>query len=324
MRRSTPPSRFGNYRKTKSQILKEKILFLGGSIIIFSLVAVVAISINNSTPVEAGLSQGSTNKNAQLGSEPQFGSVVLIAPSSPVKQGAKLGSSMLREIYWDRDKVPEGAVRNVNDVVGLYAKVSLPAGVPVVRANLQSNAPSYGIQNLLPEGYRAVTISVDSTSGVEGWATPGAHVDVYLTYRDSRDGLYKTKVAVEDAIVISYNGSTSTGDAFGTSSRSRTVSNKATVTLSVTFKASLKIQTAKAIGKLTLALRNSSDVGSRGDMEFVEDDFTTKSKKAKTSSVKSYAPSIKTKGYVRFKSEDGSEQQLILDDSDRWHSESEY
>ena len=45
---------------------------------------------------------------------------------------------------------------------------------------------------------------------------------------------------------------------------------RSTVTLAVPFEDSLKIQTASAVGKITLALRNSGDMNGQGNVEFEE------------------------------------------------------
>jgi pilus assembly protein CpaB len=243
-----------------------------------------------------------------------LGTVVLVAPAEEVAAGTKLSRVQLRETFWPRDKVPAGAVRNSDEIKEMFAKVNLAANTPISRENLTLTPPSPGIDNLLPEGHRAITIEVDATGGVEGWATPGAHVDLLLTYLDAEDNLTKTRVAVEDAVVLSYNrnmerrGNGETDGAVG-----RSVSQIATVTLAVPFEDSLKIQTARRIGTIAMILRNLQEVRSRGEAEFTSRDFNTGRKSEKKAS-KAAIPT----GFVKFRDLEGKETSRMLSEG-QWY-----
>jgi pilus assembly protein CpaB len=51
-----------------------------------------------------------------------------------------------------------------------------------------------GLQALVPEGMRAVTVEVNESSGIAGLLVPGARVDVIATLRDGQDTVAKTIV----------------------------------------------------------------------------------------------------------------------------------
>lgn len=237
-----------------------------------------------------------------------FGTIVLVAPTTRVPKGTKLTSAYLRKIHWPRDQVPEGALHTLEDVDGMFATTALSANQPILRSSIAVNPPSFGIGELLPQGHRAVTIDVDAITGVEGWATPGAHVDVFLTYLDQQEGIYKTRVAVEDAVVLSYGGEAKRRDQFEVTDKTTLAS---TVTLAVPFEDSLKIQTAKAMGHITLALRNSNDMSSQGLGEFSAQDWDDKRPERSESKFVS-------KGFARFSDSAGGEQQFILGSDDKW------
>jgi pilus assembly protein CpaB len=272
----------------------------------FSLVVIAAILIYSNNAVQAREDVVAVDKTST--EESTFGTVLLVAPTSRVPKGLKLTAAYLREIHWPRDQVPEGAARSIGDLVGMYTTNTLPANQPIVRTAVSPNPPSYGIGELLPPGHRAVTIEVDAITGVEGWATPGAHVDVYLTHREESTGVFKTRVAVEDAVVLSYGGE---AKKINPTDRERT-KIQSTVTLAVSFEDSLKIQTAKAIGRITLALRNSTDVGSQGNGEFAATDWNGQQAAPKSNN------KFVSKGFAKFSDGSGNEQQFVLGSDERW------
>ncbi len=284
---------------------RERLLFFGGSTLMFALLTIGVLLIYNNSVVQA---REDVVVEAAVDSEVAFGSVVLVAPTTRVPKGTKITSSYLREVHWPRDRVPEGAIRNLQEAEGMFAAGALPANQPVLRSNLVSTPPSFGIGELLPQGHRAVTIDVDAITGVEGWATPGAHVDVYLTYFDNRENVHKTRVAVEDAVVLSYGGVAKKVNQYD----AEKTSISSTVTLAVPFEDSLKIQTAKAMGRITLALRNSNDLSSQGRGQFSANDWDgPRAKKIKKNKFVS-------KGFATFTDPTGSQQQFVLGNDDKW------
>jgi len=131
----------------------------------------------------------------------------VVAPTTQVPKGAKLTSSDVREITVPRDSVPEDAVRSFSDIENMYATEDLLPNTPILRSNVSAEKPLGGISDLLPPGSRAVTVSVDGMSAVEGWFRPGVHVDAIVTYTDPSDGQTKSRVVAEDITVLSYGGS---------------------------------------------------------------------------------------------------------------------
>jgi len=296
----------GGTSSRRGQAQRERMLVVGGGTFVLSLLIVIGLLVYNQSQVEAKpeLKDG----KAQLSDV--FGTVALVAPTAPVPQGAKLTSVALKELYWPRSEVPEGAVRDMEGVKEMYAKVGIPANQPILRSNLSATPIVGGVAELIPPGYRAVTIEVDATAGVEGWATPGAHVDVQVTYRDPEDNVDKTRVAVEDAVVLSYNGKTEKIKDREEGEISR-VSPSSTVTLAVTADDSLKLRTAGAIGRISLALRNSNDPRGVGAGIFAADEWDKSNKKKDGSKFVS-------KGFAQIKDESGSVKEFQLGPDQKW------
>ncbi len=301
--------RFQGFGPNRATVRRERMMFYGGGSVAFALIVVGALLVYSNSTVQA---REDLTAVPAVDADSSFGTVVLIAPTTRVPKGTKLTKSYLREIHWPRDQVPEGALRHIEDVEGMFSNGSMQANQPILRSSIAVSPPSFGIGELLPPGHRAVTIRVDAISGVEGWARAGAHVDVFLTYVDQREGQTKTRIAVEDAIVLSYGGNPNKQrDRDGMQSHQEIAT---TVTLAVPLEDSLKIQTASAMGQITLALRNSNDIDSTGNAEFAADDWDEPVNANSQPSV--------AKGFARYTDSTGNEKQFILDNADRWfHSD---
>ena len=295
---------------------RDRLMMIGGTTLIAALLVVGVLMVflgDDVARAREDMRAIRPNQEAEIA----FGSVVLLGPRRSISKGTRLQSGLLRDIHWPRDQVPEGAIRNPSDIDGMFANIDLPAGQPILRSNISPNPPSYGIGQRLPEGHRAVTIQVDAISGVEGWATPGAHVDLYLTHLDPEAGVYKTIVAVEDAIVLSYGGEAQTKNSKFDMDRTKV---KSTVTLAVSFEDSLKIQTAKAMGTITLALRNSNDTTSQGIGVFRGDEWLSQGNKQSSKQSRT----IQERGYVRFHNDDGFEETVVLGKDDKLYRDNAY
>ena len=194
---------------------------------------------------------------------PAIATVMLLAPSRNVTAGTKLSDVAFEPVYWPRHQVQEGAVKDKSEVASLYAKTTLPAGMPIVRSSL-SSVPSQSSLPVRP-GYRAIAINIDATSGIEGHARPGSMVDVLLTH--VKDGNKGTKIIVQNARVLSLGGKTeqrglvsaqaqAQGQALGFTSAPI---SRSTITLEVLVEDALNIQTAKTMGRLSLLLRSADE-----------------------------------------------------------------
>lgn len=274
-----------------------------------ALTLMLALALISGQSVEAG--QDAKRKPA-VNAESVFQTVNLVSAAESIPQGSRIRKESLRIIAWPSDRVPPDSVRRIEDLDGLYARASLAIDQPIARANLSAQPLSTTIGDLLPAGHRAVTIEVDATAGVEGWATPGAHVDVFLTYLDAGDGINKTRVAVEDAVVLSYDGSLDTTNSNeNQNQRLLRTSKTSTVTLAVSFEDSLKIQTARAMGRISLVLRNANDVKSMGRGVFAADEWERKADRYQRGQ---YA----SRGFARYQDSSGQKREYVLDDKARW------
>lgn len=293
----------------RAKAQKRRLFIIGG------LAFVVTIAI-----ISASVMLGADNSVARVGPEATptinndiaFGTIVLVAPELEVRKGTKLSRVALKKVYSAPNNVPAGAIRDVEKIKDMYAKVNLPAGFPLIEANLTSTPPSAGISRLLTPGHRAVTLDLKASDVVSGWASASAHVDVLLTYTDSQDAVKKTRVVVEDAVVLSYSGSTTKSE---TADRDLLHSGgkMATVTVMVSKDDALKLQTARAMGKVSLALRNEDDTSIGGDQMFGADSW----RKAQHKPIAKQKQDLR-KGFASYVDGSGKKQTMVLQSDDIW------
>lgn len=190
---------------------------------------------------------------ARSAPQPATETLDVLVPIQKIDTGTQLDPSMFRK---ETRAIVGGSANVVTSFEQLrsgYAVSFIAAGEPVLLDYITSNPPLNQIQGKIPDGFRAVTVAVDSTTSVEGWARAGAKVDVMLS--PARAQKPTLTVIVQNAKVLSASRSTS-GDpgASPTDPKEQT-----TVTLMVTGDDAAKIQLAAKSGTLSLALRGDED-----------------------------------------------------------------
>ena len=251
-------AKFGNYQANFSgKTDRSKIILVALLVVILVLLLALALVLQSRSA-----SAGKTNEVATE-VVVDTTTVTLYSPIAEIVVGASLSGVELQEIMWPSDAIPDGAIQDLTELNGKYAKVNLPYGEPILRSQL-TTAPVDAVIKINP-GMRAVTIDINAKRSVEGWAMPGSHVDVILTYLDQ--GELTSKLVVENARVLSTGGDASTAEQrLAAGRRKLQVSN--TVTLELSPSNALKIETAQQMGTLSLHLRADEDHRSGGVDEF--------------------------------------------------------
>ncbi len=207
----------------------------------------------------------------QVPSAPAVQFKTIVVAKAPLRFGMKLERDQLAEIPWAEDALPKGAFITIDALLKDGERVVLSpidANEPVLLAELSGPNGRATLSNLLDPGMRAVTIKTDEIAGVGGFITPGDRVDVVLT-RDAGDieevkrnaaGASGSKIATE--VVIEAAKVLSVGQAADERATTPKVANS--VTLEVTPDGAQKITLARNVGKLSLSLRSSRQVGADG------------------------------------------------------------
>lgn len=171
-----------------------------------------------------------------------------------VAPGVPLDETNVSFKKWPVDAVPEGAVTKQEEYVERALKGNAVAG-EVIMAGKLGDKGVFGASSEIPEGMRAVTVSVDPTKTHSGQIQPGDRVDVLVTYksRTDRGMVNRTKTVLEYTKVFSVDSRRAS-----VAGETQEVAAK-NISLLVTPDNANLLMLAETKGTLHLALRHKSD-----------------------------------------------------------------
>jgi Flp pilus assembly protein CpaB len=225
---------------------------------------------------------------------PEYNTVEVPVPVRPVPAGTSVRDIKTKIEKFPDHQLPQGALKDLRYVGDSVTLVALPGGLPILEANIGSQDEATNpILGRIPPGMRAMTVKVDATAAVEGWARSGSIVDVLLVEKT------KTTVVAEQVRVISAERSLSPVDA--TRGPGTNGGVPSTVTLLVTQEQCLAINTAVPLGKIAFALRSAKDDEQWRDTHFSSDDLSQTKKpvsKARVGGVVTFGSGADRKQYA--------------------------
>jgi pilus assembly protein CpaB len=198
--------------------------------------------------------------------------VVVAARTIPF--GTHLGPDYLTMVAWPRASVPQGAFATINDIfkdakttADRIAIVALEKGEPILKSKISGFGARSIMSTRVEAGMRAISIHIDSVSGVSGFILPGDHVDVLLTRNlgtGARDLV--TDVILQDVEVLGINQ-------LSDQDTEKPVVGQ-TATVEVTPEQVQKLVLAQQAGTLSLALRNMDTLDKVAASRVTEGDLT--------------------------------------------------
>ena len=194
-----------------------------------------------------------------------FDMVEVPVPIAPVMAGTKVRDIAFRRVSYPRHQVPSDAVIDVRAIGELVATTALPAQLPLFAGNFNKRVTGLNsVIERIPPGMRAMTIKVDATSAVEGWAGSGSVVDVLLIAHERTSVIAEqVKILSAERVVEPVEGAASP-------------QVPSTVTLLVNQEQCLAINTAIPLGKIAFALRSPDDREGWETAQYSADRFKAK------------------------------------------------
>ena len=163
---------------------------------------------------------------------------------------------------------PAGAYQDAARVVGQVPVVNLGSNVPVLEGQLLS-----GLARQIPEGDRALAVSVDEAVGVGHQVQPGDFVDVFVILRRDNQEIAEsqTRLLLSRLRVLAYgNGSVNESRKVQAEQMMARREGAKTAVLSVPVEQVGKLAMAQQAGRLVLALRNPTDASMPSDGMFAD------------------------------------------------------
>lgn len=168
-----------------------------------------------------------------------------------IKEGTLIGSGDVRLESVPFDRVPRGAVQDMNSVVGTTVKYDVNSGDTILGAALAFAEQPKGFISKIPAGQRAITFAVDNNSGVAGFVGPDSHVDIIAQVGGGAD--VKSCPILADVRVIA------AGTSYKRVPGQEEAQPVSSVTVAVNPVEAGKLINAISAGRLYLTLRNDGD-----------------------------------------------------------------
>jgi pilus assembly protein CpaB len=156
---------------------------------------------------------------------------------------------------WPRAKAPEGAITNLEEIDGQYARTRLFSGEVILKQKLMGKDEVGAHEVTIPPGYRVKSVQVTMASAVSNLIMPGSRVDV-LVFLKQGHGIEKTGAytILKNVRVFAVNDKVDRD----IDTEGQTIAAK-TVSLLVKPDQVEKLLIASAVGRLELSLRRPDD-----------------------------------------------------------------
>lgn len=110
--------------------------------------------------------------------------IQVVVSARPLPLGTRLQASDLRLVTWPAAEPVQGMFIRPEDCVNRAVITSMVANEPILEGKLAPKEGGAGLAATIPDGMRAVSVSVNDVIGVAGFVVPGTMVDVLVTGGD--------------------------------------------------------------------------------------------------------------------------------------------
>jgi pilus assembly protein CpaB len=188
--------------------------------------------------------------------EVEVASVPVVVAAKPIPVGARLTPEDLKVAAWPARTPVPGAFADPNQLVNRGAITVVAENEPVTAFKVAGPESGSGLPPVIPEGMRAMSISVNDVVGVAGFVLPGTHVDVLLSVDDpggSNGNEPMARTVVSNVLILT------SGTRYDRQEGNGEPQRVGVVTLAVLPEDGERIALAATQGRLSLALRNPAD-----------------------------------------------------------------
>ncbi len=186
--------------------------------------------------------------------------IAVVVAARDLPQGLLLESDALSVEQIAITDVPENFIPEPVLAVGKVLSVALVKGQPVLKSCFAEGS-GLRLAASLPEGMRAVGVSLGGSSGLHGLLYAGCSVDVLATYKASRSKATDTQVLLERVRVLGIENKTVVSGEDSKASSGRSYRRSEMVVLMLDAEQAKILQSAAVSATITLAMRHPLDDG---------------------------------------------------------------
>lgn len=202
-----------------------------------------------------GINQVMANRNSGPTAAPLDGTEVFVALTD-IGLGDPISAAVLKLEKWPSDKMVDGMISKLEEVEGRRSRQKIFAGEPILQNKLlKKGETGASATDLIPPGFRAVSISVDAVSGSSGMILPGDRVDLLVHIAaGSQRGIERatTCTFLQNVKVFAVD------DNFSRAGDETTATAK-TISVLVTPEQAQLVMLAVKVGTVQLVMRSASD-----------------------------------------------------------------
>src|SRR5207253_2239128 len=125
----------------------------------------------------------------------------VVVARDTISIGTRITPDNLKLVTWPADAQPDGSVHDPQDVVGSIARTTIGKNQPVARTQLIAQGAGL-LPLMIDEGMRAMSVKVDSVTGVSGFITPNSHVDVIVAATRGEKNDMRSRVIMQNIRVL--------------------------------------------------------------------------------------------------------------------------
>lgn len=114
-----------------------------------------------------------------VAAEPARSTIVVAARALPV--GSVIAEQDVKTLSWQGGALPAGYMGSIAQVVGRGLLAPIEPNEPIMAGKLAAEGMGGGLNVMIDEGMRAISVAVDQVVGVAGFVLPTSRVDVLLT-----------------------------------------------------------------------------------------------------------------------------------------------
>jgi pilus assembly protein CpaB len=111
------------------------------------------------------------------------GERLVLISSKQIEVGTRIVESMLGTRKVPEPLIPGDAFTESKNLLGRVTAMTIAPGVPITSSMLAPPGSEPGLRAIIPEGMRAVSVSVNEETAVAGFIMPGCRVDVSAVSR---------------------------------------------------------------------------------------------------------------------------------------------
>ncbi len=181
----------------------------------------------------------------------------------------RLGREMVGTRAIPAEYVSPTETTRVEDVIGKVTTVALLPGEDILPGQLAGSDEKTALAYRIPQGKRAMTVKVNEVIGVAGFPEPGDRVDLLGTFGKDLAGVDKTRMMVEDVLVLAVARDQQTAAGVKDKDKNKKDSRgTSSITLAVSPEEAVRVAFAEERGALRLLLRPVLPDRNAGGIEF--------------------------------------------------------